>query len=195
MGTLKSTPPVRKENKLVRNREHLTEAEVTRVRASAAKAGRYGFRDSLMILMAYRHGFRAAELVRLTCDQIDFENRVLHVKRVKKGDPATHPLGREEISALKKLLGSRRTGPVFLSERGDRFSTRGWFRIVQRAGDLAQLGLSVHPHMLRHGAGYYLANQGVDTRAIQAYLGHRNIQHTVEYTKLASDRFNGFWKD
>lgn len=168
---------------------------MTRLRSAAAKAGRYGFRDSLMILMAYRHGFRAAELVKLACNQVDFENRVLHVTRVKSGDPATHPLGREELAGLKKLLGTRRTGPVFLSERGEAFSTRGWHRIVQRAGDLAQLGLSVHPHMLRHGAGYYLANQGVDTRAIQAYLGHRNIQHTVDYTTLAAGRFSGFWKD
>ena len=49
--------------------------------------------------------------------------------------------------------------------------------------------------MLRHACGYKLANDGRDTRAIQHYLGHKNIQHTVGYTALASDRFKGFWRD
>jgi site-specific recombinase XerD len=57
------------------------------------------------------------------------------------------------------------------------------------------LGMPIHPHMLRHSTGFKLANDGQATRAIQHYLGHRNIQHTVIYTQLASDRFNDFWKD
>jgi site-specific recombinase XerD len=51
------------------------------------------------------------------------------------------------------------------------------------------------PHMLRHGCGFALANAGHDTRALQAWLGHRNIQHTVRYTELAPDRFKNFWRD
>jgi type 1 fimbriae regulatory protein FimB/type 1 fimbriae regulatory protein FimE len=68
-------------------------------------------------------------------------------------------------------------------------------KIIARAGDRAQLGFPVHPHMLRHACGFKLANEGHDTRAIQHYLGHRNIQHTVRYTELASDRFKRFWRD
>ena len=49
--------------------------------------------------------------------------------------------------------------------------------------------------MLRHATGYYLANKGIDTRTIQAYLGHRNIVHTVRYTQLAPDRFRTLWLD
>ena len=64
-----------------------------------------------------------------------------------------------------------------------------------RAGENAKIKFPVHPHMLRHGCGYKLANDGQDTRAIQHYMGHKNIQHTVRYTELASDRFNGFFKD
>jgi type 1 fimbriae regulatory protein FimB/type 1 fimbriae regulatory protein FimE len=67
--------------------------------------------------------------------------------------------------------------------------------IVARAGRLAGLTFPVHPHMLRHACGYKLANDGHDTRAIQHYLGHRNIMHTVRYTELASDRFKNFWDD
>jgi type 1 fimbriae regulatory protein FimB/type 1 fimbriae regulatory protein FimE len=68
-------------------------------------------------------------------------------------------------------------------------------KILQRAGELAHLPFPVHPHMLRHACGYKLANDGHDTRAIQHYLGHRNIMHTVRYTELAADRFKGFWAD
>jgi len=68
-------------------------------------------------------------------------------------------------------------------------------KIIARAGELAGLGFPVHPHMLRHACGFKLANDGHDTRAIQHYLGHKNIQHTVRYTDLAAGRFNGFWVD
>jgi type 1 fimbriae regulatory protein FimE len=68
-------------------------------------------------------------------------------------------------------------------------------KLVARAGDKAGLDFPVHPHMVRHGCGYKLANEGHDTRAIQHYMGRKNIQHTVRYTELAPDRFNGFWKD
>ena len=67
---------------------------------------------------------------------------------------------------------------------------------MQRAGQAAGLtSLRVHPHMLRHSTGYKLANDGRDTRSIQSYLGHKNIQHTVRYTELAPGRFKDFWKD
>ena len=68
-------------------------------------------------------------------------------------------------------------------------------KLLARAGDAAKLGMPIHPHMLRHSTGFKLANDGQDTRAIQHYLGHKNIQHTVLYTQLAADRFNDFWKD
>jgi site-specific recombinase XerD len=65
--------------------------------------------------------------------------------------------------------------------------------VVVSAGILADLPFPVHAHMLRHGTGYYLANRGVDTRTIQSYLGHKNIQHTVRYTELAPMKFQGLW--
>ena len=83
---------------------------------------------------------------------------------------------------------------VFTSERGSPFSTAGFARLVERAGEAARLGFKAHPHMLRHACGFALANKGHDTRALQAYLGHRNIQHTVRYTELSPDRFKDFWK-
>src|SRR5262247_4488598 len=83
---------------------------------------------------------------------------------------------------------------VFTSERGSPFTTAGFARMVERAGMAAELGFKAHPHMLRHACGFALANKGHDTRALQAYLGHRNIQHTVRYTELTPTRFKDFWR-
>ena len=84
---------------------------------------------------------------------------------------------------------------MFVSERARRSRPRAFARLLQRAAKAAGLTIKVHPHMLRHACGFKLANDGVDTRAIQAYLGHKNIQHTVRYTELAPDRFKDFWQD
>jgi integrase len=69
-----------------------------------------------------------------------------------------------------------------------------WWPTATGFGHAAGLGFKAHQHMLRHACGYTLANKGRDTRAIQAYLGHRNIQHTVRYTELSPHRFKGFWR-
>lgn len=84
---------------------------------------------------------------------------------------------------------------IFVSERKGPLSSAAARKIVARAGRHAQITFPVHPHMLRHACGYKLANEGHDTRAIQHYLGDRNIHHTVRYTELSPDRFRGFWKD
>jgi site-specific recombinase XerD len=84
---------------------------------------------------------------------------------------------------------------VFATERGGPMTPDNARKMVQRAGERARIGFPIHPHMLRHAAGYKLANDRHDTRAIQLYLGHRNIQHTVRYTELAPNRFKDFWRD
>ena len=187
--------PRRKRNAEYRTREHLTGAEIDRL-IGAAKANRWGHRDATMILAAFRHGLRSSELVDLRWDQIDFTQAVLHVRRAKKGTPATHPVVGDELRALRKL--QREQEPkspfVFTSERGSPFTTAGFARMVERAGVEAKLGFPAHPHMLRHACGFALANKGHDTRALQAYLGHRNIQHTVRYTELSPSRFKDFWR-
>ena len=84
---------------------------------------------------------------------------------------------------------------VFVSERGTPFSTRGSQAMVERAARAAGFDIKIHPHMLRHSCGYKLANDGVDTRAVQGYLGHKSIQHTVRYTELAPTRFKSLFRD
>jgi integrase len=196
-ATVKRTvTPKRRPNGDLRTREHLTEAEVERL-IKATKDNRYGHRDATMILVAYRHGLRASELVDLRWDQVDFRTATLHVRRVKKGTPSTHPILGDELRALRWL--QREQDPsspfVFTSERGSPFTTAGFARMVERAGRVAKLAFKPHPHMLRHACGYALANRGHDTRALQAYLGHRNIQHTVRYTELSPTRFKNFWRE
>jgi site-specific recombinase XerD len=129
-------------------------------------------------------------------DQVGFETGTLHVRRVKKGTPATHPILGDELRALRRLR--REQTPkapfVFTSERGAPFTTAGFARMIERAGSEAKLEFKAHPHMLRHACGYALANRGHDTRALQAYLGHRNIQHTVRYSEMSPTRFKDFWR-
>jgi site-specific recombinase XerD len=175
-------------------RKHLTPAEVDTLVASA-KTNRHGARDSLMVLLTYRHGLRVSELIGLQWSQVDFDHQVLHVSRVKGSKPATHPLQGDTLRSLRKL---RRENPhalfVFLSERGAPFSRDGIAKMVARMGVDAGFTFPIHPHMLRHACGYKLANAGQDTRGIQDYLGHVNIQHTVRYTELSPTKFKDFWK-
>jgi type 1 fimbriae regulatory protein FimB/type 1 fimbriae regulatory protein FimE len=195
-ATVKRTvTPRRLPNGKLRTREYLTEAEVERLMA-AAKGNRYGQRDATMALVAYRHGLRASELVDLRWEQVDFRTASLHVRRVKQGSPSVHPILGDELRALRRLQREQepRSPFVFTSERGAPFTTAGFARMIERAGIEAKLAFKAHPHMLRHACGYALANKGHDTRALQAYLGHRNIQHTVRYTELSPTRFKDFWR-
>jgi integrase len=163
----RTVTPRRRPNAELRTREYLTDGEVGRLQ-KAAGYNRWGYRDATMILVAYRHGLRVSELVDLRWNQVDFNAGTLAVRRAKRGTPATHPIRGDELRTLRRL--AREQDPkspfVFTSERGAPFTT----------------------------AGFALANKGHDTRALQAYLGHRNIQHTVRYTELAPDRFKNFWR-
>jgi integrase len=133
--------------------------------------------------------------VDLRWDQVDRgRNAALHVRRVKHGIPTTHPLPGDEMRALRELKRTATSPFVFTSERGTPFATAGFAKMIARAGVEAGFKFGVHPHMLRHACGYALANAGHDTRALQAYLGHKNIQHTVRYTELSPTRFKDFWR-
>jgi type 1 fimbriae regulatory protein FimB/type 1 fimbriae regulatory protein FimE len=180
----------------LRDREHLTPHEVESVIAAARKEGRYGYRDATMILLSYRHGLRISELLALQWGQIDLRQGHLHVKRRKNGIDTTHPLYGPEIRALRKIKKDYpETQYVFVTERKGPMTDSTFRKIVTRAGKEAGLQFSIHPHMFRHSTGFKLANEGKDTRSIQHYLGHKNIQHTVRYTEISPSRFKDFWDD
>lgn len=192
-----TVPPRRRPNAVLRSREYLTPEEAEQLITAAGKRGRYGHRDATLLMLAYRHGLRVGELVALRWEQVDLKAGLLHVTRLKKGLPSTHPLRGPELRALRRL--QREQSPpspyVFTTERRGPLTTSAVRKIVAMAGEAAGLPFRVHPHMLRHGCGFKLANEGHDTRAIQQYLGHKNITHTVRYTELAPGRFKDFWKD
>ncbi|NET57577.1 MAG: tyrosine-type recombinase/integrase [Symploca sp. SIO2E6] len=188
------TPPPKKSSNRVR--EYLRVDEVLAMIQAAKKVGRHGVRDSAIILLMFRHGLRTAELVALKWLQIDLVGGYIEVRRAKHGHDSIHPLRSPELRALRFL---QRDYPdtqyVFVSERKAPLSTRSIRHIVARAGEKAGIEFKVHPHQLRHACGYYLAAMGHDTRAIQDYLGHKNIHHTVRYTQMSPQRFESFFTD
>jgi type 1 fimbriae regulatory protein FimE len=170
--------------------------EVDELIATARKRGRHGHRDATMIMLAFRHGLRVSELCSLRWEQIDLDDGLLHVRRLKNGIASVHPLRGPELRALRKLQRQSQPSPyLFVSERGGPIMATSFRKLLSRIAELSSLPFSVHPHMLRHACGYKLVNDGHDTRAIQHYLGHRNIQHTVRYTELSPSCFLDFWLD
>lgn len=177
-------------------KRYLTVEEVERL-AAAAIERRHGYRDSWMIRIAFRHGFRAQEIVDLEWSDIhlDSDSPFVFVKRVKNSNDSSHAIKGDEVRALRKI---RRDYPnskyVFTTAQHNQFTTRGFHKLIAESGRAADFEFEVHPHMLRHACGYHLANQGVDTRAIQDYLGHREIRHTVRYTQIAPERLKALAK-
>ena len=174
-----------------RSREYLTPDEVSRlIEVAELRATRYPARDKALLLIMFRHGLRASEAGGMRWDAVMLNERRLVIHRLKGSESGQHPLQLDEVEALKDL---REAHPgsqyLFINERGQHLSRAAIAKIVRRCGEAAELPLPVHPHMLRHACGYYLANQGLDTRLIQDWLGHRNIEHTVRYTKLNPKRF------
>ena len=181
-----------------RQRDYLTPEETEQF-LKASKHGRHGVRHYAMMLMCYRHGLRATELTEMQLDQIALKSAHFSCERLK-GSLSTHQrIEGAESRAIRAWLRVREehsyqhTPCVFLGERGP-FTRQALNYLVAQIGRRASLILHVHPHMLRHSTGYALANKGLDTRLVQDFLGHRNIQHTVRYTKTAAKRFEGIWR-
>lgn len=179
-----------------RLRDYLTKDEVRSLLRAARSTRRYGARNHAMILLAYRHGFRSSELVELRVADVDFRTGTIYCRRRKGSKSTVHPMMRDELEAIARVLRDRDVDPrdyVFRSERGERLTRYAFWRIVSEAGKRAGLPMKAYAHQLRHGCGYYLANKGCDLRLIQDYLGHKQIQNTVRYTALNAKRFERLW--
>jgi type 1 fimbriae regulatory protein FimB/type 1 fimbriae regulatory protein FimE len=183
----------RAKNADYRQREYLTEGEIDSLLATAGNS-RNPIRDRLLILMAFRHALRVSELVDIRWQQIDLDTATVHIRRAKNGTPGIHGLQGDELRLLRAL---RREHPhadfVFLSERKSPLSVDGAQKLIERLGVAAELPFPIHAHMLRHAAGYALAGRGIDTRTLQAFMGHRSIANTVVYTAVADKRIRNIW--
>jgi type 1 fimbriae regulatory protein FimB len=180
------------------DRKHLTGREVERL-IEATKGSRNEARDRCLLLLMFRHGLRVSEACGLKLDQVDTESRVLHVARLKGGLSTTQPLRGDELRAVSAWLKERArmkpTGKAFFVSEQRKPLHRSTVNLALRKySAAASLPLLAHPHMLRHACGFALADQGADTRLIQDYLGHRNIQHTVRYTATNPARFEKLWR-
>jgi type 1 fimbriae regulatory protein FimB len=172
---------------------YITEDEFTQM-LRGARAGRHPQRDVAILRLIFEHGLRVTELATARISQVKLNEARFLVKRLKRSLSTEHPLSGSALRALRPYLRARRDSLpwLFLTERGAPFSRQGLHYLVGAIA--ARAGLHhVHPHMLRHGCGFALANKGKDTRLIQDYLGHKDIRNTVKYTRTAARRFEGLW--
>jgi site-specific recombinase XerD len=179
-----------------RLRDYLTRDEVAALLRSAKKSKRHAARNHAMILLAYRHGLRASEVINLRLSDVDLKAGTIYCRRSKGSRSSLQPMKQDEVNALERALARRKhdkSAYVFQSERTEKMSRSAFWRIVAQAGERAGLPVKAYAHQLRHACGYYLANKGCDLRLIQDYLGHKQIQNTVRYTALNPARFAGLW--
>lgn len=182
-------------------RRYITKHEWERVFKQLPDVPDY-YRDCCMLFMTYIHGLRVSELTGLRMADIDIASKTLYIARLKNGFSTIHPLLDSEIKLIEKWLSVRNKKAInagcpwlFTSNKGGRMSRQWIYSLVRKYGEMANLPLVLHPHTLRHACGYSLADQGMDTRLIQDYLGHRNIRHTVHYTASNPKRFNRIWQN
>ena len=184
----------RQANAAYRTREYLTEVEIEKLLDAAGKS-RNPTRDRLLILLAFRHALRVSELVDIRVEQIDLKAATIHIRRAKNGTPGIHGLQGDELRLIRALLRAQPNSTfLFLSERKAPLSIDGVQKLVERLGVAAGFAFPIHAHMLRHSAGYALAGRGVDTRTLQAFMGHKSIANTVVYTSVADKRIRSIWK-
>ncbi|WP_370605586.1 tyrosine-type DNA invertase [Citrobacter braakii] len=180
-------------------RKYLTLGEIRRM-IKSVNSGVTGARDSCLILLTFRHGFRISEILNLRFHDLNIEERRVCINRLKNGFSTVHPIHKDELIFLKKWFSVRRkwksateSDRIFISIRGTPLSRSQAWRIIRLSGELSGIAVGTHPHMLRHACGYELAERGTDTRLIQDYLGHKNIRHTVLYTASNAERFTRLW--
>lgn len=166
----------------------LSEREITQL-INAART----FRDRVLIQTLYLTGMRREELCNLDVPDVQIDKRRILIRHGKGDKSRIVPLSESLTANLRALIGRRKRGPVFISQRGGRLSPRTVNHVIARAGELAGLTnpnprrRKINPHLLRHSfARHYLARGG-DIRLLSQILGHQNVAITHSVYGTASE--------
>ena len=157
----------------------------------------FGLERHMVILIGYRHGLPASELCDLQWSQVELATGRLHVRRAKNGSPSVHPMQGDEMRALRRLQREQGlSSHVFMTERDGPMTPKAFHALFGRIGERAKMPFPVHPHMLRHGCGYALANAGHTipgryspgsaTRISSTRFGTRSLRRTGSRTSGAN---------
>lgn len=181
-------------------RKYITKEEFDILLNSRVKtkreSGKRVLRYRTILSLLYYHGLRKKELCDLKWENVNLSCNPpnIFIERAKNGRSGTHPLVSDErtlLESLKKM--SVKDEYVIENPMGGKLSRESIDKFFQTINEKEILPFHLHPHMLRHGCGYYLANKDVSLRRIQDYLGHTNLSSTVIYTTLSSKKFVGLW--
>ena len=178
--------PARVTNEEQRPREHLSRDEVLTL-CKAARRNRHGTRDAAAIWLAFNHGLRVSELCGLRWQDIQWQERRIMVRRLKGSQSGEHPLTEQD----KRFLGPLRQAGLRPSDRVFGMEPAAFRRMLYRLKLSPELAaLKVHPHMLRHACGFDLVGRA-DLQARAAFMGHKRMENTVRYSRLAPEQFEG----
>ena len=149
-----------------------------------------GTRDSIILEILYGTGLRVSELTQLNSNDIDIENRMIHVKGKGKKErivPITRRAKKYIIKYLeykKSVTKSTASFPLLINTRGNRMSPASVRLILKKYRIKGNFGYAFTPHSLRHSAATHLMENNTDLRAIQKLLGHSSLSTTQIYTQV-----------
>jgi integrase/recombinase XerD len=161
-----------------------------------------GIRDRALLELLYACGLRVSEALNLDMEDVSLGDATVRVigkgdreRRLPIGEVAVHALGRYLDNVRPELVArqrgepvTKRGGPVFVSQRGQRLSRMAAWRTIRQAALIGGVRGHVTPHTLRHSFATHLLEGGADLRVVQELLGHASITTTQLYTHLTGER-------